>query len=653
MLKATPFRLSVLTSAVLMVSACGGDGNGSTIADDTSTVSGTVQSSGGESLSQSDWLDTGHNLLASLMPAAMAEITGIGPTPNTPVSLIRIDSQGNQVEELASTTTDDNGEFTLETTASIDDSSVIVRAGTGDDAIRGPAREQTEVDPITEAVVQEAVKRVSSGESSFEDFSPDEVAAAADQVEETLDANDADLSEGVDTEQFGDDIAANVDAATNDEAGEFVGDKNSISIGVRPQASGDSAQVDILAGVSNPTVTEQGNLDFAGSDEELRRISRIWEDFGSNDGPSGSLDSARETGTVSSDESALDTLLRDDGTFAATDADGTGLRGIRSGDGDFHAIVTGDRRLVVGAEEASVSAADLDGRTYNLVSLSYYLVEDASQGFSDGQVGVETTVWGNSLATIGLACSDGACDVTLNRGIGTDRDFVQGGPKTGQTVFAGGSNNTDSNDTFTLDSVAVDSSGRLAEEDATQGETRGFVAPNGDMLAFFFSSDDPAVDSFSNGFPFANLFVGLPQGAQCDNGTIQGTYNAVRLGNEFRTESVNTPTQTDIFHRTTTITVDADGQGGLSFSNRRVRDSRLDFNNGMAAMATDVRDEGQDPTTYAVNRDCTVSVVPTSADRWKGVVSPDGEVVILADSDVDGDTSDWQGLTIAIRQPGS
>ncbi len=641
------FRLSSLAALVALTTACGGGGGSS--ATDTSTVSGTAESPGGTSVGELDWLDRGQELVAGVIGPAHAAVSGLAAVPeDTPVALVRLNMDGTTAETLAQGETGPGGEFTLETEAEID-GSVVVRVGTGDDSLRGPANEEdSRVNPVSEAVIRNVVSSVSSGDSSFDDFSGDEVQSIVDNVEESSDADFSGASVGDSVEQVeqdsGERIASNVDAAANDDAGPFAGDKHLAKLqGSLDVTDPEQATFEARTAFQSLDVTDDGSFDQAGVSIEAQRITREW-DLGADVGES--FDSGSTSVSIPSDRSPSDLLLRDDGTFRGR-LGADRLKGVRAGDGDVFAAVTGDA-LWLGAAQRESTPNDFAG-SFNLVAFTLYTDQstddnDDQNDFRPGQVGAQV----RQRAQATFNCTDGTCDIAIDEEIAAsdEKTFVQSGAD--PTVATASGPSPQGN--FTITDVELADNGSL--DGSAELRASGFVAPGGELATFAISGLGANV-GLSGGFPYTTQYIGVPVGQSCDNSVLSGTYEVVELGSAHRDNADTGEAFREIDRQSVRYTADADRSGSITVSDVTGAVTALDFNESSGNATADLAQESAPSiadASYSVATDCTFT-----AGEFTGAVSPDGEIVVATSSTVgssfvpDSSGAD-HSVVIALRQ---
>ena len=176
-----PFlRGTLVTAVALALTACGG---GSSSSDDGITVSGTVSAPQGTVAF--DGPSTTDRLLAALLgaPARAALSDVVSPVPGVEVGVYEVDKDGNIVgDAISSTTTDGNGEFTLEAPAATGKYIVRATGSTGNLDARITGTEIT-VDPATDAA-SDLITELTASAGSLDALSVDEI----EEIENAVDA---------------------------------------------------------------------------------------------------------------------------------------------------------------------------------------------------------------------------------------------------------------------------------------------------------------------------------------------------------------------------------------------------------------------------------------------------------------------------------
>ncbi|WP_067563505.1 hypothetical protein [Halofilum ochraceum] len=615
--------LTATAAAVLTALAgCGGDdGSSSSGSTETTTVSGTVQSPGGESIGYNNWLDYGQDRLASLFPSARADISGLADVPErTPVQLVRLNTDGSVAETLASDETDANGQFSLEVDASTDLSSdVVVQAGTNDSTMRAPAAgDNLDVNPVSEKVVRDVVDRVSNDNFGYDDVEPEQVQSTVEAVEEQLEANDVDVSgssvdEAVTTVDDNDGTTSEdlLDASASEAGADFVGAKNVAALDFQlANPSTDTARYEFATRLLGASVTDGGEFDRSTGTSERRFVRRTWTQSDSGIDATFSSDVTR-----TDNDSAKAITFEGEGRFLGSlrETKDALTKGIHSDDGDIFAAVqtdaTGSSSILVGSDDWS-APSDFS-QTYNMVRMDAYIDESGSS--ADGQIALAPML----RAEADFTCSSGTCDIGVTRDFGADtrKFFLQQGVDN-TSLFAGDSSSLSP---FTVNDVTLSSDGTL--EGPNEVATRGFIGPDGNIASFMFKTTS------SSDFPYQDYYVGVPQGSSCGTGTLDGTYNVVGMEGLMQPASGSTTGEFDMeFER---YQVTADGSGGLTRADGIAKKTKLAPFNDLPLLSQEVRTNSEPQLTYGVASNCVVTIQDQEGNRRQGAVSPDGEVLVL------------------------
>lgn len=685
MIKKHKYGLATLLAvSVLGLAACGGSSGGGgdstsgsedggeeereSDAPETSesrTVSGTVEVIDGTVAEARNW---SHRVLAWLLSDARAAIGGLVDAPEgTAVHLIRIANDGSEVEELATTTTNADGRFTLEVDSDelgdLESADLVIEAGSSGDPVRAPAGgEDIVVNPVSSSIVNKVVARIQAGESAFADYRAsdlanlvaiiiDELEASGETFSATSNSEAADEADD-DAGNSDDDLLTSVEGE-NTLAENFVGEKNLAILDILLEGTGSGAGFAAINQTLSPQITSDGRLDAAGDEAEDSRTERTWS-FDDAGGISNSFAQETTTETVGDNEDFAITVGKD-GRLTAL---GNTIRGAVSDDGQLFAMA--ETRSELDGQGASFgifagagtwTPGDVN-ETFNFVKFDGYVDEGANVG----QVGFTNTLTGEAT----LACNGGDCSLDLDRfDAGSEpatarKFFAQVGPDEDNALDTGSSSN---DGVLGLTGFSLHDGGRLTGEAAITVDgssfpgdyrTRGFVAPGSRMLVaqLSFGGDD---------FPFEDFIVGLPKGDSCSAGTLDGFYNTVQL---FGVLSDVAPRQ--IATESEAFTIEADGAGTIAIPGSRFREAVLTFDkiDGAfdAGLSRDVIDDAEgDTETYSVDADCKLTIADEENDRVLGAVSPDGDVFTIAtySREVNDGVLDetFQSIAIGIRRP--
>ncbi len=182
-------RLVSLLGILLLLASCGGGGGGggSVASGSSNSLSGSVQTPGGQVA-----LNRTQRMLAAvqrwLIPAAIADVTGLANVPDaTRVELIQVDSLGNPVSVLATTSTSGGRySFDLGKLGVNHSSTLMVRLeqGTGVQMRAFATSSSVNIEPNSEAVVELVLEQIASTPgSSLTSFSNKEIEDAAAAVD--------------------------------------------------------------------------------------------------------------------------------------------------------------------------------------------------------------------------------------------------------------------------------------------------------------------------------------------------------------------------------------------------------------------------------------------------------------------------------------
>ena len=671
-----PWHLAVAVAAAI-AAGCGGGGGGDDTSNQTTStrssnpdepasvqsVSGTVEAPTNVTLASRSIGDEMLAAVGHFVSPLEAAVSGLEPKANVSVSLVRLANDGTIAETLATTTTDDSGNFSFEVDVEAT-GDVVVRAGGSDQSLRAPAGgDDVAVNPVSENVVRKVVDNVSSG-SSFDQYSATELATLVGVILDELEAQGASFSGATDVDSAvqtadGSGSTGNLVTESEGDSGiEFTGEQNLAVLGVETEADGSTASFSIESQALNTRLAAGPSFDLAGEAVAAFDTRVEWAFDGGQFTPNVTGDFNEET--ISADEGIIDLALGSTGRLIVRDSNGQG--GV-SRDGERFAFASTDgnnfANLVVGA--ASWSPGSID-QTYNMIRYNPYIdnTEGASDEFRPYTVGVSTT----QRFTIDLSCTSGSCDIVSTPDPSDDRGFyVQSGPEGFQTQ-----SDTAEGDPVTVDfedSFDLTSKGRI-EGAASTGEYRGLVAPGGEMLVIQYELNGEG-GPFPN-YPGHSFYMGVPQGTSCDDTTLDGTYNMAGLANTFRDQNVDSDTfDGSVSTETTGFALSFNGDGTVDFPGSTYVNVDLSFNaGGSGAPMTDrsLGSDGSDDFTYTVNSDCTVDIdnggssSPGGSETIRSVnavVSPDGNTLILGDYTKEFTASDQDSvftqLLVGYRAP--
>ncbi|WP_067560631.1 hypothetical protein [Halofilum ochraceum] len=638
--------------SVLLV-ACGGGGSGGgsgtetgTETSTTSTLSGNVELVDGTA----DVRSWDERLLAFFVADVHAALGGLIDAPDgTAVRLIRIDQDGNEVDQLdTSTTTDGRFEFEIDSDIGTG-GDLIIEAGSASDPVRAPAGgEDIRVNPISSMIVNRVLARVQGG-AAFSDFRAVDLANLIAIIVEELEANPATITGASNA-----DFTTNADAEAGDDADEliasvegenavadnFIGTKNLAVLDVLLEAFGETAGFAAVNQTLSADITSSLRLDGSGQTSEESRSERGW-----------SFDGGGGVSSTQSQTTATETLPEDAGFSLTVGKDGRltaangGIRGAVSSDGDLFAMT--ETRTELNGNGASFglftgasswAPGDVT-ETFNYVKLTGYI------DLGSDQVGFLNTLTGDA----DLACIGGSCDLTLDRfgaGGALRKFFSQVGPGTTLSTDSTAVQNFNGFSlagVLALNGFDLGSTGRIGGSVDVSGKdyrTRGFVAPDARMMALQVSSEDVGV--------FAEeLFIALPQGQSCDQATLDGTYNTVWL-----TAVMSGAAPEQIAVENEAFSVDVDGAAGtIGIPAASFREAVLTFDGTNSNLSRDVIEDTSASVGYGVATDCKLEIADQPGDVALGAVSPDGEVFVIATYTQEGSDETFQSIAIGMRRP--
>jgi len=662
--RVSPSVLALGVSTALLA-ACGGGGGSSPATEDdpaatTSGFSGSVELVDGTQADTRDWSE---RMLAWLLADTHAAIGGLVDAPaGTPVRLIRIGTDGNEVDQIATTTTDADGRFTFDVEVDEDAAGdLIIEAGDLNDPVRAPAGgEDVIVNPVSSSIVNQVLERVQAG-GAFSDYRAADLANLVAIIIEELDAlgvtitstSNSDAADEADTAagESDDDLLTSVEGE-NPLADSFVGEKNVAVLDILLEGTGAGAGFAAVNQTLSPQITSTLRFDAAGRTAEDSRSERIW----SFDGAGGITSSGTQEATAETigDDEDFGVTVGKDGRLAAL---GGSIRGAVSADGQLFAMTETRSELAgqgasfgVFAGASTWTPGDIN-ETFNFVKFDGYVDEQ----FTADQVGFTTTLTGEAT----LDCADGDCSLDLDRFDAEStpatarKFFAQVGPDENNALATDGSSN---DGVLGLTGITLQDGGRLTGEAAitvdgssVAGEwrTRGFVAPDSRMLLAQLSAADATL--------FEDFIVGLPKGDSCGEATLDGVYNTVWL-----TGVLSDVAPRQIAVENEAFSIDANGAGNIDIPAASFREAVLTFDgtsgDGIeAGLTRDVVSDTADTVGYTVAADCKLEIVDEADDVVLGAVSPDGEVFVLATYTREvfqGEPDEtFQSIAIGMRRP--
>ena len=204
------FHWFLILTVFFVFTGCGGSGDGDgekeQLITNNTSISGTVSVVASQiALFENKSLLT--RLASLLVSDLQAAVTGLTQLPNATVELIRIDDSGSPVGVVLETaTTDENGAYVLETTESLSSDLVVQIIDNAGNKVRAIAlSETTDINPVTEYVVQQILESIASNAGfSLDAVTVDTVTDLVDfvealQVDVTEAASLADTIAAIDT----------------------------------------------------------------------------------------------------------------------------------------------------------------------------------------------------------------------------------------------------------------------------------------------------------------------------------------------------------------------------------------------------------------------------------------------------------------------
>ena len=149
----TTVKHNLILVSLALLSACGGS---EAPPPQAVRISGTAQAPQGVVATIEQHKPATLAMLDFLMPSAMAAITGLTPVPNASVELIRIDDKGKQRGDvLATTTTDSQGQYTLELPRGVDPASDLVVQIKGNTSVLRAivVGDKVDIDPVSDFIL--------------------------------------------------------------------------------------------------------------------------------------------------------------------------------------------------------------------------------------------------------------------------------------------------------------------------------------------------------------------------------------------------------------------------------------------------------------------------------------------------------------------
>jgi len=175
--------LILLLTSLLWLSACGtGDGRNLSKPVSGGQITGTVLLP-----SQQVTLRPASTFLTQLVdiliPQVIADVTGLVPVASATVELVRLDSQGNVISVIDTTTSDGSGIYTFTTTL-LPDSTLAVRLPNEPVTTRAIVTDSTtDISPVSEAVIRAIVNEIVAVPTTvIENFTLTEIISMVDLV---------------------------------------------------------------------------------------------------------------------------------------------------------------------------------------------------------------------------------------------------------------------------------------------------------------------------------------------------------------------------------------------------------------------------------------------------------------------------------------
>lgn len=653
---------ALLVAAAFALTACGGGGGGSGSGGDggdtdgdgtadggstveTTTFAGSVQvASDSTSADARDWTQ---RVLAFFLADTRAAIGGLQAAPDgTAVRLIRIDSDGNEVDQLDSGTVED-GRFELNTDLEVDGGfDLVIEAGAADDPVRAPAGgDEIVVSPVSLNIVNKVLARIAADENlSLDDYRAADLVALIAIIVEELDARDytftsasnRDAADEADAEagDTDDELVASVEGnATQLDA--LAGTKNLIiqdailEVGTNSQF-GDHTRFTAIREVLNPTITADSRLELGGTTVHEAEVAMGWNVSRDpdTDEPFVSFEPIANSESFTEGEGeGFDITVGSDGRLFTSLA--SNVRGATTPDGQLLALTEAARDGTEGEREeffAGIAAGASEWDPGSTVNEDFnYVLFDAYTAQDTTHAGFATTLRGEA----NLSCAEGAdCSLTLTRsfdsGAGTRKFFAEASP--GSPIDVGESSNTG---TLTYEGLTLTSTGRFSGAPTIEGfeslEVEGLLAPDSRMLVAHVNGRDGRDQ-------FQDFLIGLPAGTSCSDSTFNGGYNMVGLFGVLQADAEPTAKYGNAIRvESETSRIDADGQGSFVLSDSRFPGGTLRFNDDLSTLSSGIATDTDETIAYAVTSDCRIEITDGDGGEYVlGAVSPDGEAFVLA-----------------------
>ena len=508
------------------------------------------------------------------------------------------------------------------------------------------------VNPVSEATTRAVIDN-----GGFDDLTSSKMASLTAYFLRELQAEnfvfnkfgDLDMSVNQVNDLLGEEINGLVSASRGDGVS-LAGSYHLSLLDVSVQGSSDEGRFEAGHRLVDPAIQQfpggEKRIDFGGRDVVSRGIARQWT-FTDNTVADSQWDTTTDT-TEGSSSALAPMVVTTDGRLVFLNQDD----GVVSEDGKLFALRASrgaggndmvTETLGIGAVQWD-APADIEPQNFNLIR--YQTLVDPGLGAGAG-IAMGTRVFGE------LECSARECSVDLeifNVGPDPHRLIAVMDP-TGDLFrdeIGDGFQATPYHDQFKRLRFILGDTGRLSEDDDDPGrQVSGLVGPDaaGSGIGLLVAHAREGGSSA--------LYIGIPRpvdvdvlgGSEddlCSKSTINGTYNMV--SHDFRLEGEADTTvigDEALIRPGTGRSPQPVDNGELSLTQLLFNQSTLDFNNGNAVVEVDRFSEGRE-TTFAPNQ-LTVepgcmfvfddSTLPAHHEPPRGVVSPDGRILVIASFD--------------------
>jgi hypothetical protein len=582
------------------------------------------------------------SMLASLVPGAYAQSSGLVPVPNANILAFTIDDSGQPTSTtpIAKTTSDSNGNYSLTLPPGTNlGSNLLVQASnsTTPAPVGSPGQQscpatQTTLDlsPISEFATRALIAAVASNSSTLANYTPDEINAIIAKVTAlaqdpslvgaTIQDTITNITNAIDPE-IQDDLK---NAATPGEASVpqgLGGTYNFVSFSA--DDTGTSLSMDQQAGTVNVDVSAK-TFSHSGpkSSVNLGEVCSADQNTPCNRSFTRNTSSATRSG-----DGSVSLLGGNQILFQPSNGD-RGSLGFYNSSGDVIVLAAGDG-LIVAFKQAS--GAPALGGSYHGVQLDGTLSDSftAAQGIPFSLGGASTGV--NDPLTI----SGGTVSGTNSKNVLSKEITCNGGASCSYTETVSGSTGGSS---FSAP-VSVDGTGALTVSPSGEVAHQGAVSADGNLFAF--------VDGDPVGNGDAGIVIGVKQGSGMTNASLNGSYGFVSYEFGLGPSSRSLQGESGI--------VNLDGSGGLTANLAR---SQVRVDTGCTggfcpgnAVSQNSKTESPN-TTYSVTATGGVTIVGSEG-TISGFASPDGSVLVFTEthdgSGQPNDTDSQRGLFVMLK----